>query len=96
MAHEIRLDRVLGRKLLGGNNKPVGRIEEFRTKRRGSGEVVVEVVIGMTGLLERLDLTAKMLFGIQKKGRVARFDQIDFSEPTIPKLKVPIDELSSE
>jgi hypothetical protein len=91
--HEIRIDAALGRQLLGGNNQPIGRIEEFRTERRGDTEVVTEVVIGLLGIFERMHVTAHLLFGAERRGCVAKWDQIDFSEPKKPRLKVSIDEL---
>lgn len=93
-AKEIRLDQILGRQLLGGNNQPIGRIEEVRASRKGNGCVVVDVVIGMLGLLERMDLGARMIVGASKQARVARWDQIDFSNPLKPRLTVPVEDLS--
>jgi hypothetical protein len=92
---EIRLDQILGRQLLGGNNQPIGRIEEVRANRHGNGCSVVEVVVGMSGMFERLDLGARMLVGASKQARVARWDQIDFSNPEKPRLTVPVEELST-
>lgn len=94
-AKEIRLDQILGRQLLGGNNQPIGRIEEVRASRKGNGCVIVDVVIGMIGLLERMDLGARMIVGSTKHARIARWDQIDFSNPKKPRLIVPVEHLSN-
>jgi len=88
--HELRLDQIIGRELLGGNNQPIGLIEDVRTDPQGN---IVDVAIGMTGLLERLDLGARMLIGASKEPRVAGWNQIDFSNPSKPKLIVAIDQL---
>ena len=90
---EIRIDDILGRELLAGNNQPVGRIEEFRVERVGQQYVVREVVIGLAGVLERLDVGARLVIGQPTHARVARWDQIDFSNPVKPKLIVSISEL---
>jgi hypothetical protein len=55
---------------------------------------VIEVVIGMRGLLERMNVGARRVVGAELKGsRVARWDQIDVSNPLKPKLIVSVKEL---
>jgi hypothetical protein len=89
---EIRLEALIGRQLLGGNNQPLGRIEEFRAQVTARGCVVREVVIGVHGLLERLDLGARLVVGARTNhARIARWDQIDFSNPLKPRLVVDVD-----
>jgi hypothetical protein len=91
---EIRLEDLLGCQLLGGNNQPVGRIEEFRAQVNSRGCVVTEVVIGMLGLLERFDLGARLVIGTRPSGGcIARWDQIDFSDPSKPRLTVDVSTL---
>ena len=51
---EFRLDRLLGRQVIAANNRPLGRVEEFRAEKRGTGCVITEYVIGVAGLAERL------------------------------------------
>jgi hypothetical protein len=92
-SRELRLDRLLGRRVVAVNSRPVGRIEEFRAERRGTGIVVTGVVIGFAGLMERLDLGVKLLFGQSGRGYLAKWDQIDFSNPTIPRLTCAVEEL---
>ena len=92
-AGEVRLDRLLGRRVLAGNNQPVGRVEEVRVERRGTGCVVTDYVIGVGGLLERLGVGVKLLFGIHGGGYVARWDQIDISDPDHPRLTCPVEDL---
>lgn len=94
-AVEIRIEQILGRQLLGANNRPLGRIEEVRAQVTASGCLVREVVIGMHGLLERLDVGARLVVGVERKGaRVARWDQIDFSNPLKPRLLIGAGELA--
>jgi hypothetical protein len=90
---EIRLDRLLGRPVLAKNNRTVGRLEEFRAERRGDSWVITDYVIGEAGLLERLNLGVKLLFGSKRGGYLARWDQMDISEPDRPRLLCSPDEL---
>jgi hypothetical protein len=91
--YELRLERLLGRRVLNTHNEPVGRIEEFRTDKHGTGFVVVEYVIGAAGLLERLGVGVRLLFGRHVGGYVARWDQLDISDPDRPRLTCPAGEL---
>ena len=91
---KLRLQDILGRQLLSANHQPVGRIEEFRAQSTAEGYAVIEVVIGMHGLLERMNVGARLVVGAElKRSRVARWDQIDFSNPSKPKLRVSVNEL---
>jgi|SoiMethySBSTD1v2_1073268.scaffolds.fasta_scaffold2718179_1 hypothetical protein len=90
---EVRLDRLLGRQVWGPNNQPVGRLQEFRAERRGNGILITEYVIGVAGLLERLGLGVKLLFGKNGGGYTARWDQLDISDPMRPRLMCPVSEL---
>ena len=90
---EMRIDEALGRQLIGANHQPVGRIEEFRTERRGGAYVVTEVVVGLLGFFERVHVSAHLLFGAQRRACVARWEQIDFSDPKKPRLRVSTDRL---
>jgi hypothetical protein len=90
---ELRLDRLLGRRVLARNNQSVGRLEEFRTEKKGSAWVITEYVIGTAGLLERLDLGIRLLFGRKRGGYVARWDQLDVSDPDRPRLTCAAEEL---
>jgi hypothetical protein len=92
-ARELRLDRLLGRRVLAGNGDSVGRLEEFRAEKRGTGWVITEYVIGSAGLLERLGVAVKLLFGRRGGGYVAAWDQLDISDPDHPRLRCPVDEL---
>jgi hypothetical protein len=90
---EVRLDRLLGRQVLGRNNRPAGRLEEFRAEVRGGGCVITEFVIGGGGLLERLGVGVKLLFGRASGGRIARWDQLDLTDPERPRLTCSFEEL---
>ena len=90
---ELRLDRLLGREVLAGNNQSVGRIEEFRAEKHGAGYVINEYVIGAAGLFERLGVGVKLLVGRRGRGFLARWDQLDISDPDRPRLKCAVQEL---
>jgi hypothetical protein len=91
--HELRIDRLLGRQVLAANGRPVGRLEEFRAEIRDGNCVITEYVLGSAGVIERLGLAAKGLFGLPRQGYVARWDQIDFSNLEAPRLTCPVEEL---
>jgi hypothetical protein len=93
MTKELRLDRLLGREVVAGNNKRVGRLEEFRAETHGGVCRIAELVIGVAGLSERLGVGVKLLFGSHGGGYVARWDQIDLSDPDHPRLRCTVEEL---
>jgi hypothetical protein len=95
VSREVRLDGLLGREVVAGNHRTIGRVEEFRAEVRGGVCEITEVVIGVAGLYERLGLGVMMLFGKGRGGYVARWDQIDVSDPDRPRLTCPLDELRS-
>ena len=88
---EVRLDRLLGREVLAGNDHPIGLLEEFRAEVRDGECVVTAYVIGAAGLLERLDLNE--LVTPRQRGYVARWDQLDISDELRPRLTCPVTEL---
>ena len=90
---EFHLDRLLGRTVMAGNNRPVGRLEEFHAEQRGAHFYIVEFVIGSAGLMERLDVGVRALFGMKGRGKIARWDQIDISDPEHPRLTCSVNEL---
>jgi hypothetical protein len=94
MSDECYLDELLGRMVVGRNNRPVGRLEEFHTEQRGDYFDIVEYAIGAAGLMDRLNVGVKALFGVGGGGKVARWDQIDVTDPTHPRLTCSVDELT--
>jgi sporulation protein YlmC with PRC-barrel domain len=93
VTREVRIEALLGRKLLGPDGHHVGRIEEIRARRQGSGWVSTEIIIGTLGLLERLGVGANMLMGRTSGGCIVKWEQIDLSDPEKPRLLVPVDDL---
>ena len=90
---DLPLDRLLGRRVLGRDNQPVGRLHEFRTERHANGYAVSDYVIGAGGLLERLGLALRLIVGLRAHGRVARWDQLDISDPEHPRLTCNVEQL---
>ena len=90
---ELRLDCLIGREVLAENNRPVGRLEEVHAQVHGKGCVITEYVLGAAGLSERLGVSVGLLFGRRGGGYVARWDQIDLSDPEHPRLTCPLEEL---
>jgi hypothetical protein len=94
MSASVHLDRLIGRTILTGNNRPLGRLEECRAERRDDSWVITEWVIGSAGLLERLGLGVRMVLGLHTgTSFVARWDQVDISDPERPRLTCSVDEL---
>jgi hypothetical protein len=92
-SHEARLERLLGRQVFAANNQAVGRLEEVRAEQQGNRYVVTEYVIGTLGLLERLGIGVKLLFGGRAGGYVARWDQLDISDCEQLRLRCTVEEL---
>lgn len=91
---EVRLDRLIGRMVIGMNQQRVGRLEEVRAKREGPDFVVISYVLGPFGILERLGLGVRLLFGRGRAaGYVARWDQIDISDVAHPRLTCAVEDL---
>jgi hypothetical protein len=92
----LRLDRLIGRPVLTANNRRLGRLEDCRAERRGTVWVVTEWVIGPAGVLERLTLGARLLLGARRRAYIARWDQLDLSNPERPRLTCVVDALRRE
>jgi hypothetical protein len=89
----VPLHRLLGRQVLAANNRPLGRLEEFRVEQDKDGWRVVEYAIGAAGLLERLGVGVKLLLGRRGGGFLARWDQLDLTDPEHPRLTCAAEEL---
>ena len=97
MSTTFRLDRLVGREIYTGNNRRLGRLEEFRAVRRGGGWFIDEYVVGTAGLLERLGVGVRLVLGLNRAGGyVVRWDQLDLSDPERPRLTCSVEELRYE
>ena len=94
MKSEIRLERLLGRRVLAQNGRHVGRIEEVRVEKRGNGLVVREYHIGPAALLERLSVHFAKLFGADpKRTHAVPWKSLDLSDPDHPRLLCAVEDL---
>lgn len=92
---ELFLDALLGREVFARNNQRAGRLEEFRVDQDGDTLVIREYVIGGAGLLERLGMAVGAVLGRRLgSGYVARWDQLDISDPSHLRLLCGVEELS--
>ena len=91
---EVYLDTLMGRTVMAGNNRSIGRLEEFHAEQRGDYFYIVAFVIGSAGLMERLNLGMRTLFGWSRAAKIARWDQINLSDPTCPRLTCSVQELT--
>ena len=89
----LPLDRLVGRPVVDRNGQPAGRIEELRVETRNGEWIVVEYVLGVGGLLERLNVGLKLLLGARLRRRSAPAHRIDLSDPGSPRLTCGRDEL---
>jgi hypothetical protein len=97
MMTNVRLDRLLGREVHTANNRRLGRLEEFRAERRGTDWIVTEYIIGAAGLAERLGLGLRLILGMNRAGGyVARWDQMNLSNPDRLHLSCPVTDLRRE
>jgi len=93
-ARSLRVDGLIGRMVHTANRRRLGRLEELRAEQRAAGWVVVEYVIGAAGLIERLGLGARLILGIHRTGGyVARWDQLDLTDPDCLRLTCPVGDL---
>jgi hypothetical protein len=91
---EVNLEQLLGREVHALNGRRAGRIEELRAEKRGTGYVVTDFVLGPGGLLERMAISFQRTYlGRPHHGQVARWDQVDLSDPEHPRLTCNLDEL---
>lgn len=88
---EVALELLLGRRVWAKNGRSIGRLEEVRAEKHGSGYVVREYHIGPAALFERLSCTLRLPWAA--RGYVARWDQLDVGDAKRPVLLCPVDEL---
>jgi sporulation protein YlmC with PRC-barrel domain len=81
----VHVQDLLGRPVQARDGRVVGRIEELRVDRNGDDYEVREYLLGPGALFERLALV-KRAFHQHPRTLVARWDQIDISDPRAPKL----------
>ena len=88
-APKVRLERLLGRRVLDRDGRVAGRLEEVRAHREGDACVIDEYHLGAAALLERL--SARVLF--RRHARKVPWDKLDLSNPDRPRLLCSADDL---
>lgn len=96
---EIRLELLIGRKVLDVNGKKVGRIEEIRGEKRESDVLVEAYLVGASALIERLAAwkLVRPIRGVLGKSVYSMYripwNEMDLSDPHHPRLTVAKSEL---
>ncbi len=90
----VRVERLLGRRVVDPEGRSVGRIEEIRVARHGHEWQVEEYYLGVYGLLRRLAVWGfgRALLGAFRRTRPQRipWDELDLGDPERPRLRHPI------
>src|SRR4051812_17115603 len=97
---EVHIELLLGKRVLGLNGRPVGRIEEFRAEPRDDKTILTEYLIGSYAFLERFSAwtigrALLQRLGAQKKrtGYRVPWSKLDVSDPNRPRLTCRVEEL---
>ena len=94
MTSTMRLDRLIGRQVRTANGRRLGRLHECRAEPSGGEWMVLEYVVGVAGLFERLGLGVRLVLGLGRpSGYIVRWDQLDLSDAERPRLTCSIAEL---
>lgn len=99
--NELRIELLVGRKIVDAAGKKLGHIQEVIAEYRGGEMVVTEVHVGRAGFAERFSLkSASQIFTAAMGGRTRsqhpsrfRWEDVDFSDPDRPRLKLAAKEL---
>lgn len=92
----IHADDLIGRSVVDDRGEPAGRIQELRVEKRGSEWLIVAYVLGLGGLLERLNVAVRLMVGGRLRTRVATFEQMDLTDPRAPRLNCSREALRNE
>jgi sporulation protein YlmC with PRC-barrel domain len=97
---EVRLQLLIGRRVLDADGKSIGRLEEVRAEPQGEDLVVAEYYVGSYAMIERLSAwrigrAVLHAFGASRPGGgyCIPWDQLDLSDPERPRLICPLEEL---
>ena len=100
MASELHLERLIGKCVFDSLGDRVGRIEEVRAEQQGGDWVILEYLVGVAAIVERLSAwnlgTGLLHFlGARKLNQSCRvpWNQLDLSNPEQPRLICTVGEL---
>jgi sporulation protein YlmC with PRC-barrel domain len=99
--NEVKLELLLGSRVVDVNGERVGKIEEVCADRDGDELLVTEYLVGRYGLFERLSIfhvgvgLLRYLGGQAQSKHPHRipWEKLDLSDPENPRLTCSIDEL---
>ncbi|MCY7337643.1 MAG: hypothetical protein LH613_15775 [Chamaesiphon sp.] len=99
-SHELRLESLIGRCVFDVAGDRVGRIEEVRAEQQADEWVIVEYLVGVGAIVERLSawtIATQLLdlLGARNyhQGYRIPWDKLDLSDPDRPRLTCTIEEL---
>jgi sporulation protein YlmC with PRC-barrel domain len=96
---EIRVEKLVGRRVVDSDGKRVGRIHEIRADRSEAACNVESYLVGTRAVLERMAQWAvPARFGTLIRSKLTRpfsipWDQMDLSDPLHPRTTVTREEL---
>ena len=94
-ARHVRLEELLGKRVVAADGTSVGRLEEVRVERRGDDYEVSEYLVGTGALFERLAFVRRLL-GREVRAIVVRWDQLDITGHKHLRLLCTVAELKTE
>ena len=94
---EVRVEEILGRRVIAQNGRGVGHIEEVIAVEEQDGCYLNEFHMGQYALAERMSAwritrSIARIIGHGKSYRIP-WNKLDLSHPKRPKLLCPVDEL---
>lgn len=94
---ELRAEDLLGREVVDCYGRKAGHLEEARVSKEEGRYYVNEWLIGSTAFFERLSGSIFAVLGLRRAlhGYVARWDQLDLSDPTHPRLTCRYEDLGT-
>ncbi len=99
MTQEIRLELLIGKRVLNLKGKPNWRIQEVRAEQQGDEWAVVEYLIGPAAILERLSAWKLLqVLPLLKTSQLSSgyrvpWDKLDLTDPEKPQLLCAEEEL---
>ncbi len=89
----IPLHRIMGHQVFGRDGRKVGRLEAIPAVQEGKRLVVHEFHIGTAALLQRFAAHFSPFPLPAARGFIARWDQMDWTDPMRPRLTCDVAEL---
>ena len=100
-SREVRIQLLLGKRVLSLNGRPIGRLEEIRGEPRKGECYVTEFLIGRYAFFERiaaLNIGRAILHVLglrgESDGYLVPWDKLDLRDPEHPRLLCKVSELS--